>query len=221
LRVVFIASEDLVIEDTWYVSGLQATCRHHVRAATTPIELERSCSFSDQAWAQWALWRMPMFTVLGSALVAAPLGIARGALDVVFDTISSATTGAMRATSPMIQWASPNLAAADASLRAAHAGVVAAVDDVWILADTGERAPRSVQARVLLAIHCAIDSCVDAMLVAHRLCGGAASYSGDRLLTALHDVHAARQHILFAHQHRALFCRIAAGIDEKAPPFVI
>ena len=75
-RVVFLPADDLVIEDTWYSSGLQATGSHHVRADTTPVELARSCTFSDQPWADGPLWRMPLFTVLGPVLVAAPLGIA-------------------------------------------------------------------------------------------------------------------------------------------------
>ena len=220
-RIVFVPTEDLVIEDTWYASGLQATGSHHVRADATPIELERSCTFSDQAWADGALWRMPMFTVLGTVLAAAPLGIARGAVDVVFESISSTTTTAMRGHLADDPVGLAELAAADAALRAAHAGVVAAVDDVWIIAEAGQRASRSVQARVLLAVHHAIDSSVEAVSVAHRLCGGSASYSGHRVLTALHDLHTARQHILFAHQHRARFCRIAAGIDDKVPPFVM
>jgi hypothetical protein len=34
-------------------------------------------------------------------------------------------------------------------------------------------------------------------------------------------VHTARQHFLFAHQHRASLARIAAGTDETFPPFII
>jgi hypothetical protein len=34
-------------------------------------------------------------------------------------------------------------------------------------------------------------------------------------------VHAARQHVMFAHQHRPALARISAGFDEMAPPFVI
>jgi hypothetical protein len=36
---------------------------------------------------------------------------------------------------------------------------------------------------------------------AHQLGGGAAIYRGSRLLRVLSDVQAARQHLLFSHQH--------------------
>jgi hypothetical protein len=113
------------------------------------------------------------------------------------------------------------LCAADAALRAAYAGVISALDEVWAIAVSEHRTSRSVQARVLLAVHHAIDISVETVSTAHRLCGGGAAYSGHRLLTALHDVHTARQHFLFAHQHRASLARIAAGTDETFPPFVI
>ena len=138
-RVVFLAAEDLVIEDTWRSIGLQATGSHHVRADATPVDLARSCTFSDSAWADGPLWRMPLFTVLGSVLVAAPLGIARGAVDEVFDLINKGTVGAMRGQLVDDPVGLAELAAADAGVRAAHAGLVAAVDDVWVVAE-GRRA---------------------------------------------------------------------------------
>ena len=220
-RVVFVDAERLVIEETWDTSGLKATGSHHVHADTTPVDLARSFAFSDHAWPDGPLWRMPMFTVLAPVMVAAPLGIARGAVDMLFETIASPTTQAIRGRLIDDPVGLAELAAADAALRAAHAGLISAVDDVWTLADARQHASRSKQALVLLAVHHAIDTAVDAVSVAHRLCGGAAAYSGHPLLATLHDVHTARQHILFAHQHRALLCRIAAGTDEKASPFIV
>jgi hypothetical protein len=113
------------------------------------------------------------------------------------------------------------LAAADASLRAAHAGVLSAVGDVWADANRGHRASRASQARCMMSVQHAIDLTVESVSTAHRLCGGAAAYAGHPLLASLINIHTARQHISFAHQHRARLGRIAAGIDEVAPPFIV
>lgn len=220
-RMVFLSPEDLVIEDTWHSTGLQATGSHHVHADKAHVDLNRSCTFSDRPWADGPLWWMPMFTVFGPVLVAAPLGIARGAIDDVLDIIRTGTGGAMRGNLIDDPVGMAELGAADAALRAAYAGVMSALDEVWAVAESGQRASRSIQARVLLAVQHAIDISVETVSTAHRLCGGGAAYSGHRLLTALHDVHTARQHFLFAHQHRASLARIAAGTDEIFPPFVI
>ena len=220
-RMVFLSPEDLVIEDTWHSTGLQATGSHHVHADKAPVDLARSCTFFDGPWAEGPLWRMPMFTVFGPVLVAAPLGIARGAVDDIFEMIRKGDGGAIRGNLIDDPVGMAELSAADAALRAAHAGVMSALDEVWAIAVSGRRTSRSVQARVLLAVHHTIDTSVETVSTAHRLCGGGAAYSGHRLLTALHDVHTARQHYLFAHQHRATLARIAAGTEETFPPFVI
>ena len=94
----------------------------------------------------------------------------------LFETIASPTTQAMRGRLIDDPVGLAELAAADAALRAAHAGLISAVDDVWTLADARQHASRSKQALVLLAVHHAIDTAVDAVSVAHRLCGGAALF---------------------------------------------
>jgi alkylation response protein AidB-like acyl-CoA dehydrogenase len=220
-RMVLLPMTDVVIEETWCAAGLKATGSHHVSADAVRVDLARSCTFFDRPWADGPLWHMPLFTILAPVLVAAPLGIARGALDHLMADIRDGTGGGMRGLLVNDPAGLAELAAADAALRAAYAGVVHALEEVWTAAVDGERATRPVQARVLLAVHHALDTSVDATSTAHRLAGGAAAYAGHRLLTALNDVLAARQHRMFAHQHRPALMRIAAGIDESMPPHVI
>jgi len=220
-RVVWVPTRDVLIEDTWHAEGLRATGSHHVRTQALPVDLTRSCRYTDSAWADGPLWQMPVFTVLLPVMVAAALGIARGAIDLVLDTARTASDRAMRGHLLEDPVGMADLAAADAALRAAHAGVVAAVDDVWTVAETATRASRLLQARSMLAVHHAIDVAVESVSVAHRLGGGSAAYAGHPLMTALLDVHTARQHISFGHHYRATLGRIAAGSDEQLPPFVV
>jgi alkylation response protein AidB-like acyl-CoA dehydrogenase len=220
-RVVFVRTDDLTIEDTWHSCGLQATGSHHVRADDVVIDLGRSTTFAGSPWLDGPLWQLPLFTVLLPVLVAAPLGMARVAVDTVQQRIAHGGSGAMRGELADDPVGVAELAAADASLRAAYAGVLAAVGDAWASALRGERACRATQARCMMSVQHAIDIAVESTSTAHRLCGGAAAYAGHPLLTSLLNVHVARQHISLAHQHRARLGRIAAGIDEPAPPFII
>ena len=141
-RMIVVPTEDLVIENTWHSAGLRATGSHHVRADDVQIDLARSCTFAGRSWADGPLWRMPMSTVLGSVLVAAPLGIARAAIDDSLDVVSAGAGGAMRGLLVNDPVGLAELAAVDAALRAAYAGVVAAVDEVWVDAVAGRRATR-------------------------------------------------------------------------------
>lgn len=220
-RLVILPREDVTIEDTWFGAGLQATGSHHVRVDGATIDLERSCTFVDRAWASGPLFRMPLFSVLAPILVAAPLGVARGAVDRLSERIVSGEGGAMRGPLHDDAVGLAELAAADAALRAAEAGLRAAVDRVWAEGEAGRRASTVLQARTVMAVHHAVDVAVAATSVAHRLSGGGAAYLGNPVLGALRDVETARQHVLFSHQHRPALMRIAAGSSELAPPFVL
>jgi alkylation response protein AidB-like acyl-CoA dehydrogenase len=220
-RVVFVPTADVTIEDTWNACGLEATGSHHVRVDNLEVDLDRSTTFAGSPWTDGPLWQMPLFTVLLPVLVAAPLGMARSAVDVMLDRLARGGGGASRGELADDPVGIAELATADAALRAAHAGVIDAVGDVWETALQGERASRVLQARCMLAVQHAVDVAVESVSVAHRLCGGAATYSGHPVLTALLDVHIARQHISFAHQFRARLGRMSAGIDEVAPPFIV
>jgi alkylation response protein AidB-like acyl-CoA dehydrogenase len=220
-RVVFVPTEELQIEDSWKSYGLQNTGSHHVRADHVVVDLARSTTMAGSPWQDGPLWRLPLFTVLLPVLVAAPLGMARAAVDAALSRVTGSGSAAMRGELADDPVGVAELAAADASLRAAHAGVLSAVGDVWADAIRGVRASRGSQARCMMSVQHAIDVAVESVSTAHRLCGGAAAYAGHPLLTSLINIHTARQHISFAHQHRARLGRIAAGIDEVAPPFVL
>lgn len=220
-RLVFVDRDDLAIEDTWDGAGLRATSSHHVRADGIRIDIDRSCTFEATPWAEGTLWRMPLFTVLAPVLTAAPLGIARGAVDELLGKVMAGTGGAMRGSLVDDPVGLADLGEADATLRAAEAGVVHAVNEVWNVAAAAEPVSRMLQARVSLAVSHAVDVAVASTSTAHRLSGGAAAFAGHRVLAALRDVETARQHALFSHQHRPLLTRIVAGSDEVAQPFVV
>ena len=220
-RLVIVPADDVEIEDTWFGSGLQATGSHHVVAHEVAIDPAASCSFGDRPWPDGPLWRIPLFAVLAPCLVAAPLGVARGAVDELLRRVRGGEGGATRGALQDDPVGLAELGEADAALRAARAGVADVLDRLWTEAEEGRRADRPLQAVTFLAVQHAMDAAVAATSTAHRLSGGAAAYAGHRVLTALRDVETARQHVMFSHQHRPAIARIAAGIDDVSPPFVI
>ena len=219
-RTVFVRADDLDIEDTWDSVGLRGTGSHHVSAHDVVVALDHCASAAAAPWPDGALWRVPVHGVLIPLLVSVPIGIARGALDEIARQVRegrSARRGQL-GDDPigMADWA-----AADTRVRAARAGVREAVGSAHRRAERSEPVPRSLQARIALACLEACDVAVEVTSVAHRLGGGAAAYHGSPLLRAVNDVLAARQHLLFSHQHRAELGRILAGLDAAYPPFVM
>jgi alkylation response protein AidB-like acyl-CoA dehydrogenase len=217
--VVFVPTSDFTIEDTWDAAGLRGTGSHHVSAHDVPIDVDRTCRFSDPSWAPGLVWRLPIYSRLLPSLTAVPLGIARGALDDIARQVREGRD-ARRGQLGDDVISMGEFAIADAQLRAARAGLRDALTEAHDCALLGEPVDRQLQARIALACLHACDVSVEVTSVAHALGGGAAAYHGSALLRALNDVHAARQHMLFAHKHRSELGKVLAGLDVAYPPFI-
>jgi alkylation response protein AidB-like acyl-CoA dehydrogenase len=219
VRLPFVPVARVTIEDTWDVAGMRATGSHHVTGDDIDVAPEHVCTFSDQPWADGALWRLPVFAVLLPGLAAVPLGIARGALDAIASAIREgrdARRGPL-ADDPL---SIADYAAADSRLRGARAALHEAVSAAHEIAERGTRPDRRLLARLYLSHLQAAETAAEVTSVAHRLGGGAATYVGSPLLRALCDVQAARQHLQFAHKHRLALGRILAGVDVAYPPYI-
>jgi indole-3-acetate monooxygenase len=218
-RTVFVPAADVAIEDTWDALGLQGTGSHHVSTAELPVDLDRSCTFTDRPWPEGTLWRLPLYTVLFPMLASVPLGVARGAVDEVGRQVREGRS-ARRGQLGDDPVSLAELADVDTRLRAARAGLREAVEEAHALAERGDRIDRRLQARTFLACLLASDAAVEVTSVAHNLGGGAAAYTRSPLQRALRDVETARQHLLFSHKHRPELAKAAAGLDVTYPPFL-
>jgi len=219
-RVVFVPVEALGVDEDWDSAGLRATGSHRTTAEAVPVELDHMCTFVDRPWPDGTLWRMPLYTLFVPLLATVPLGIARGAID---EVVRQAGEGRVarrgQVTDDPVSLA--DLGWADTRLRAARAGLREAVAEVHDLAERGEPVGKQLKARTALASLHACDVSVEVASVAHQLGGGAAAYAGSRLLRALNDAMAARQHLLFAPGHRVELTRALLGEDVVYPPFIL
>jgi alkylation response protein AidB-like acyl-CoA dehydrogenase len=153
-------------------------------------------------------------------LVSVPLGIARGALDELARQLRDGRAGARRTDLAADPLALHDYAEAALRLEAARAGVRSLVGEAEGRAAAGASLGPRLLARLYLADLHATDVAVEVTSTAHRLGGGAAVHAGSRLLRALDDVHAARQHVQFAHEHRVPLGRVLAGVADRYPPYI-
>lgn len=219
-RLVFAPADDLVIEDTWDTVGLSGTGSHHVSAHGVAVDPDHTCAFVGDAWPDAPLWRMPVFSVILPLLAAAPLGIARGALDEIARQTREGRAGVRRGDLAADPLAMADYAAAESRLHAARSGLLRLVRDAHDQVSSGGRLERRQLARIYLANLHATDTAVEVTAIAHRLGGGAAVGTDSPLLRALDDVLAARQHYQFANDHRAPLGKVLAGLDVDYPPYI-
>jgi alkylation response protein AidB-like acyl-CoA dehydrogenase len=218
--IVCVPVSDLRIDETWDSDGLRGTGSHHVVADDVVVDPEQCCTLADTPWASGTLWRLPPHSVFFPILATLPLGIARGALDEIARQVGvgrEARRGNL-ADDPV---SLTSYAVADSCLRGAAAALRDLVGQAEELAEAHEPVGSVLQARISLAAIHACDVAVAVTSTAHQLGGGAASYRPSTLLRALSDVHAARQHLMFAPKHRVELAKALAGLDVIYPPFVV
>jgi alkylation response protein AidB-like acyl-CoA dehydrogenase len=219
-RIVFVPAVGLTVDDTWDSTGLRGTGSHDVVADDLAVEADQFCTFAGPPWPEGTLWRLPLHTVLVPLLSCVALGIARGAIDEIGRQARegrSARRGQL-GDDPVSLAA---FASADTRLRAAHAGLRTALDEARELAERSAPVDKPLRARIFLAALAATDVGVEVTSTAHQLAGAAAAYQGHRLLRALNDVQAARQHLLFSPKHLPELAKGLAGLDVVYPPFFL
>ena len=215
-RLVFVPRSAVEIHDTWHSAGLRGTGSHHCSLTRVRIDARHTCGFADSPWPDSPLWRLPAFTVLGPALAAAPLGMARGAVAELLTLIR-----APQAVGPKLCDDEQGLAAISecaAAVDAAEASLLEACERAWQHAKSGAPIDSTLRARVFMACQHALDTAVSVASTAHRLAGGAGAFEGNRFLGILQDTHTARQHVFFAHRHRPAAARALAGLPVSAAP---
>jgi alkylation response protein AidB-like acyl-CoA dehydrogenase len=219
-RLAFVRMDDVTIDETWVSVGLRGTGSHHVTATDVTVAPQHCCEFVGQPWPQGALWHMPVFSVILPMLAAVPLGIARGALDELGRQVREGRAGVRRGDLIDDPLAMHDLAAAELRLEAAQSLLHVLVARAYDQAAHGEPLAPPSLARLYLANLHAVDTAVEVTTVAHRLGGGAAAYADSRLLAALDDVLAARQHYQFDHGHRIALGRVLTGVADSYPPYI-
>jgi indole-3-acetate monooxygenase len=219
-RYFVLSATEVTVHDTWDVRGLRGTGSNDVSVDDLVIDPSHMCTFADQPWPAGAMWRVPLFSVLGPALAAATLGMARGAIDAVLERARTRTSG-MRGAIADDAVALSDLTTADSTLRAARGAMHEQVATTLEIAARDGRVPAEQQAQTLLAALYAGEVAVQATSMAHHLGGGSAAYASSSLLRALNDVQTARQHIFFTRANRVILGKALIGAESFAPPFIL
>jgi alkylation response protein AidB-like acyl-CoA dehydrogenase len=212
LRMALLTPDEVVIEDTWHVSGLRGTGSHHFRVDGVVIPPERTFLLMEDApCLDVPIVRIPPPTLYCGCLASVALGIAQGALD---DIVTLATNkvpllaGAPLATSPSFQF---DLATADAALRAARALVYETAASVWAGGVESTEPTMAEEARIRAGAVWATDRAVSVVDTAYRAGGGSSLYASCPLQRRLRDIHALTQHFLVRRDTMTTAGAILAG----------
>ncbi len=220
MRLAVVRREDVVIEDTWRVSGLRGTGSQHVRAEGIEVPATWTCNpMAGEPCVDLAILGAPAPAVVALSVSRVALGIAAGALDDILglagDKVPLLSPGTL-ATSPTFH---SDLAAADARLRSARALHDQTVGAVWEAAVSGAAFTNQLRARARLDSVWAVEQAVEVVEFAYRAGGGSALYDSSPLQRRLRDVHAVTQHFIVRPDVFAAAGQVLAGLEPPGPVF--
>ena len=220
MRLAVLRPEDVVVEDTWHVSGLRGTGSQHIRAEAVRVPAEWTCDpMTGEPCVDLAVARVPAPALVALSVSRVALGIAAGALDDIIvlagDKVPLLSPGTL-ATSPTFHH---GLAEADARLRSSRAMLDDTVGAIWSTAVSGAAFTNEVRARARLDAAWAVRQATRVVQFAYHAGGGTALYDGSPLQRRLRDVHAVSQHFIVRPDVLAAAGSVLAGLDPPGPVF--
>ncbi|HVE99372.1 MAG TPA: acyl-CoA dehydrogenase family protein [Mycobacteriales bacterium] len=216
MRMALLSPGDVVIEDTWHVSGLRGTGSHHFRADGVVVPAERTfLTMEDEPSIDATIVNVPPPALYALQIASVAVGIAQGALD---DIVALATdkvpllASSALAANPLFQH---QLATADTQLRAARTLLYADTEEAW--ATASDRAPfaNEQRAHIRSTVSWAVAQAVAVVETAYHAGGSNALYVTSPLQRRLRDIHALTQHFLVKPDALTTAGAVLAGLDVE------
>ena len=220
LRVALFSPGEVVIEDTWHVSGLRGTGSHHFHVDGVIVAPERTHpTLEAEPCLDEPIVRIPPPSLLSCAVAGVAVGIAQGALDDIV-TLATHKVPLLDAT-PLAENLTFqfDLATADTELRAARSLLHDTAASLWSVAVTGEQPTLQQRAHVRAAAVWATARAAAVVDAAYRAGGGSSLYMDSPLQRRLRDVHAVTQHFLVRRDAMTVAGAILAGNSIDLPLF--
>jgi len=212
--------KDVLIHDTWRVSGLRGTgsCDFEVRDLFVPEE-HAHLFIGHPATQPGAIYRLPALSVFAWTVSVVPLGIARGALDAFADLASRKTRQGTSALLRDRETVQSLVGRMEALHGAARAFLVQTMNE--LVAATEEESDRLVQARAVFrgARAYAAESAISIVDTLAAETGAASIFETSPLERAVRDVHAAVKHIAMSPNNYIVPGRLALGLDAGTARF--
>ncbi len=220
LRGAVFRPDEVVIEDTWNVSGLRGTGSHHFRVDGREVPAERTYEpLGGEPCVDATILRVPLPSMFAMGIASIATGIAQGALDDVLDLAAGKVPLLASGTLATSQWFHYEVATADTDLRGARALLWEAAESAWAKAEAGAAFSLADTARLRATAVWATARASDVVDAAYRAAGGSAIWADQPLQRRWRDVHAITQHFLVKPETFTTAGAILAGQDVDVMVF--
>jgi indole-3-acetate monooxygenase len=220
LRIAVLSPDQVVIEDTWTVSGLRGTGSHHFHVDEAVVAAERTLDpMAEEPCIDAPIARVPVPALIALAVASVAVGCARGALDDI--SALAAQKVALFHGRPLSADATfhHGLATADTQLSAARALIYEHAGLAWETAAGGQELTMPGRARIRAAAAWASETAADVVRTAYRAGGGGSIYAGSPLQRRLRDIDALTQHFIVRQDTLTTAGAVLSGQDPDVMVF--
>lgn len=215
-RMMMFRAEDVLLHDTWDVSGLCGTGSTDFEVKDLFVPATRAVSLvSDKPLAAKPLYCFPTFGLLGIGIAAVSLGLARGAIDTLVELAGGKTPQGSSKPLALRAKAHLDVSEAEALTRSARAFLMEAIEAAWEAAVESGRITVEHRRDIRLATTHAVRAAVRAVDLMYTLAGGSAVYRTSPLQRQFRDVHVATQHMMVSDATYELTGRLLLGVPTN------
>lgn len=196
-RMFVFPAEQATLHDTWHACGLCGTGSGDMEVKELFVPNDYTFSLAERPRVARPLYGFPALGLLGVALPAVALGVARRAID-EFTTLAKQKllmpSRKLLATRAVVRQA---VAEAEATLRAARGLLLDSVDMAFSAGAQGEVTLRT-RADLRLSYTHAMRASARVVDMVYELAGGPAVYRSSPLQRCFRDIHVATHHVMVA-----------------------
>lgn len=214
-RMMMFRAEDVLLHDTWDVSGLCGTGSTDFEVKDLFVPAVRAVSLvSDKPLAR-PLYCFPTFGLLGIGIAAVSLGLARGAIDTLVELAGGKTPQGSSKPLALRAKAHLDVSLAEALTRSARAFLMETVEAAWDAATKDGEITVAHRRDIRLATTHAVQSAARAVDLMYTLAGGSSVYRNSPLQRQFRDVHVATQHMMVSDATYELTGRLLLGVPTN------
>lgn len=219
-RMMFFPREDVIIHDTWHVSGLRGTGSNDFEVQDVFVPDRRSCPIGGGSfWTHGPVYSFPLYGLLALGVSAVGLGIAQGAVDAIRELATAKTpTGSRRLLSERAA-AQSGIAEAEALVRSSRAYLHATIGESWDRVVAGNRLSLDDRAQLRLAATTVALNSAKAVDICYNLGGASSIYEINPLQRQFRDVHTMTQHVMVGQPTLEVAGRVFLGLPTDTSMF--
>lgn len=214
-RMFLRPAGEVVIHDTWHVSGLKGTGSNDIEFPPVRLHRDYSVGLTTDSPLARPLYAFPAFGLLAIGIGGVALGLARAAIDALTALAGGKTPEGHRRPLAQRTETQEKLAKAEALTRSARSWFHEVIGAAWETAQRSGSITIDQRRDLRLATTHATRAAARAVDLMYGLGGGSSVYDSSRLQRCFRDIHVATQHMLVATPTLELTGRLFLGLDAE------